>query len=292
MKASKRFVALLLCVLMALSSVSALADLYYVPNAKRVNETAKAEDADSGKTEDTTETGTEEKGKAEDPAGTGEGESAEEGKEESGEPTVPPPELPDQIDTKDEAKEEKEEEAEPAKPKKRWVWNRTDASWTHRVFVDENLTLMETLQRIGENSDRVLNTGAEFTVAYADRVLYPEQFEIFDNLDIQEQLYLIVAAAGHWDAVADVPLSEDAQLIYDQLIRNPRRHIQARQKYFPVKAIRIKGKLYKSFYVEIAVSNGYKERDRFVFAYYQNEWQLMQIINGEYRTVKAAAKTK
>ena len=259
MKSNKRIMALLLCMLMVLSTVSALAaDTFYVsprkPDETKEQETAKADE--TPKAEPAAES---------DPA----------------EPDALPETLPSA-----ESKPKTEVPAAtltPAKRVKRWVWKNTDASWNHLIFLDENLKLTETLDRLADSCNRLNDMGQDVSVAYAERLFSKEQAEIFDGLDYVDQLYLTVLAAGHPDAVADYAFEGDAALLRDQIVSHPRWHASARAKYFPVKAVRIKGKLYRGFPIEILIKGEETMRDRFIFAYYGGEWVLSRIHVGEYK---------
>ncbi len=261
MNTIKRLIALLLCTLLVCTSVFALAE-----------EPAVDPKTEAGQTEENKEG---QGGTAVDPEKKNEGETA----------PASAPVTPEKIDT-EKAKPAAPKPTATPKPAKRWFWNNTDASWTHRVFLDEELTLVEAVQRLGESCERLADMGEEVVITHADYLFGKQLYEDVELLDYTDQLFLTVAAAGHPDALEGVTLSPEAEDILAQLKAYPRWHATARARFFPIKPVRIKGKLYRGFTVELAVKGSEPARDRFIFAYYGGEWVLSKIHVGEYKVIK------
>ena len=171
----------------------------------------------------------------------------------------------------------------PTKAPKKWVWTNTNANWMHRLYLDDMPTLLETLDLLGESCDTLRDYGVRVTIENMNRFLTAGERHAFSKLETAEQLYLATAAAGHVDALEGAGFTEDGLRLLENLRDNARKHTALRQKYFPIKNVKVDGVKYHCFMLELAIRDSETTRERYTFADMGDNWYLVKIQLGEYR---------
>ncbi len=171
----------------------------------------------------------------------------------------------------------------PTKAPVKLRWRTVEANWMHRIFLDDDLTLLETLNKLGESCDTLNAYGAGMAISNINHFLNASQRIAFRRMDCAEQLYLAAAAAGHAEALKGAEVTEECAGLLDELAENARRKASLRERYFPEKIQRIDGYRCRTFTIEIILNDGERTHERYTFGAMGDDWYLVKMQIGEYR---------